>query len=87
MRANKTGVKSNFCVFSLFDTRVEDTAFDAKDSEKARGQGPSFRRQVASRPRTETLAAKDLRFRLKKHANINVHIVILIPHAFKRKIV
>jgi len=34
----------------------EDTNFEAKakDSEKVRGQGPSFRGQVASRPRPRT---------------------------------
>jgi len=54
-----------------------DTTFEAKDSEKVRGQGQSCREQVASRPRT----------RLKIRANINVNIVIMISQAFKHKIV
>jgi len=35
----------------------KDTTLEAKNSEKVRGQGPSFRGQVASRPRTERLEA------------------------------
>jgi len=69
----------------------EDTTFEAKtkDSEKVRGQRPSYRGQVASRPRTERLEAKvkDSRTRLKIRASINVNIVIMISQAFKRKIV
>jgi len=36
---------------------VEDTTFETKDSEKvlSQGQGPSFRGQVASKPRTKML--------------------------------
>ena len=41
---------------------VEDTTFEAKakDSKKIRcqGQGPTFRRQTLSRPRTEMVEAK-----------------------------
>jgi len=70
----------------------EDTTFEAKDSEKVRGQGqdqgPSCRGQFASRPRTERLEvkAKDSRTRLKIRANINVNIVIMISQALKCKI-
>jgi len=61
----------------------EDTTFKAKDSEKS--QGPSCRRQVVSRLRTERF--KDSRTRLKIRANINVNIVIMISQAFKCNIV
>jgi len=66
----------------------EDTTFEAKDSKKGRGQGPSCRGQVASRLRTERLVAKakNSRTRMKIHANINVSIVIMISQAFKHKI-
>jgi len=70
---------------------VEETTFEAKDSEKVRGQGqgPSCRGQVALRPRTERLEAKakDSRTCLKIRANTNVNLVIIILQAFKRKIV
>jgi len=69
----------------------EDTTFEAKskDSEKVRGQGqgPGCRGQIASRPRTERLEAKDSRTRLKICANVNLNIVIMISQAFNRKIV
>jgi len=70
----------------------EDTTFDAKakakDTEKVRGQGQglSCRGQVASRPRTKRLVAKDSRIRLKIRANINVNTAIIISQTFKRKI-
>jgi len=70
----------------------EDTTFEtkAKGSEKARGQGqgPICRRQVRCFEAKDRKAeAKDSRTRLKIRANINVNIVIMISHAFKRKIV
>jgi len=67
----------------------EDTTFESTGSEKVRGQGqgPSCRGQVASRPRTERLEAKNSRTRLKIHENINENIVIMISQAFKRNIV
>ena len=36
----------------------EDTRLEAKDTEKIRGQGQSFRGQTVSRPRTEMLETK-----------------------------
>jgi len=69
---------------------VEDTTFEAKDSETARGQGQGLicQGQFASGPRPERLEAniKDSRIHLKIRANINVNIVIMISQAFKHKL-
>ena len=37
---------------------VEDATFEAKDSKKIRGQRPTFRGQILSRPCTEMLETK-----------------------------
>ena len=46
--------------------------FEAKDSKKILGQGPTFREQTLSRPRTEMVEAKDQGHNFSKLWSANV---------------
>ena len=60
---NQNAEWEKYHVFSTFESvfcrdRVEDQTFEAKESKKIRGQGPSFRVLLLPRPRTGMLKAK-----------------------------